>query len=118
MFLISIFPVKIDSDELKKEWLSTGAPAHIKLAAEHYQVFQDLFGYAYFTPYVLLDVTYKQDDGLLAPVYRGNVVKPQEATRQPDVKFSSDPDSLWTLVLTTPDGHLSELNKEYVHWMV
>lgn len=45
----------------------------------------------------------------------------------PDVTFdhtfkisddAGNKDSLWTLVLTNPDGNLTEQNKEYVHWMV
>ncbi len=30
----------------------------------------------------------------------------------------SDSNSLWTLVLTNPDGHFTEENAEYLHWMV
>lgn len=88
------------------------------MAAEHYGVFQDLFGDAYFTPYVHLDVAYKLSDNKLAPVYRGNTLKPRETSSAPVVEFESKPDELWTLVLTNPDGHLSEENKEYVHWFV
>lgn len=29
-----------------------------------------------------------------------------------------DKDALWTLVLTNPDGHFTDDNKEYLHWMV
>lgn len=29
-----------------------------------------------------------------------------------------DGDTLWTLVLTNPDGHFTENDKEYVHWFV
>lgn len=105
-------------DEVRKEWLKSEAPNHIKHAAEHYGIFKDLFGYAEFTPIVDMDIVYPQSDGKLAPVHRGNVVKPHEAASAPTVTFSSEPSQLWTLVLTNPDGHLTEDNKEYVHWLV
>ena len=35
-----------------------------------------------------------------------------------ELPADADSNSLWTLVLTNPDGHLTEENAEYVHWMV
>lgn len=52
------------------------------------------------------------------PVYYGNVVKPLESCNQPEVSFESDDKSLWSLILTNPDGHLSKQDAEYVHWFV
>ena len=54
----------------------------------------------------------------MTPVFRGNVIKPKEATTVPHVYFESDSDSLWTLVMTNPDGHFTEDGAEYLHWMV
>lgn len=34
------------------------------------------------------------------------------------LNFQPDGDTLWTLVLTNPDGHFTENDKEYVHWFV
>lgn len=34
------------------------------------------------------------------------------------VNSQSDGDTLWTLVLTNPDGHFTDNEKEYVHWFV
>jgi large subunit ribosomal protein L38 len=53
----------------------------------------------------------------------GNIIKPKEATACPKVSyaltgFESDPSSLWTLVMTNPDGHFTDENSEYLHWMV
>ncbi len=36
----------------------------------------------------------------------------------PEVTFDSEPDALWTLVMTNPDGHFKDDNSEYLHWMV
>lgn len=54
----------------------------------------------------------------LNPMCVGNIIKPREAKSAPSVEFQSDPDSLWTLALTTPDGHFTDESKEYLHWMV
>lgn len=64
---------------------------------------------------------------MYAPVYNGNTLKPTHAKNAPIVSFDaakklvagqSDGDTLWTLVLTNPDGHFTEGEKEYVHWFV
>lgn len=64
-----------------------------------------------------LNITYPVND-VNVPVYYGNVVKPAETCQKPDVNFKSDNDTLWTLILTNPDGHLSKQDAEYVHWFV
>ena len=55
---------------------------------------------------------------MMAPVYRGNIIKPGEAGTQPEVSWRSKDEDLWTLVLTAPDSHLVEEVAEYLHWMV
>ena len=40
--------------------------------------------------------------------HRGNVIKPREAAVAPEVAWQlqeGDSSSLWTIVMTTPDGH-------------
>lgn len=108
----------VDVDEVKKEWLLNLGPFHKKQIAEHYGVFEHLYGEGYFVPHTNLEVFYNIRDDLWLPVYYGNVVKPEEAKTEPDVKFESSDNELWTLALTSLDGHLVESDKEYVHWMV
>lgn len=103
---------------VKEEWLKTVGPFQIKSIAEHYGIYEHLFGDAYFVPRVMLDIGYKQSDGNQVPVYRGNIVQPSEASANPAVNYAASTDSLWTLVLTNPDGHLTDNNSEYVHWFV
>lgn len=105
-------------DEVRDEWLRDVGPQHIKNVAEHYGIFEHLFGDAYFYPRLPLDIAYHQGEDLYAPVFSGNLLKPAEVLKEPIVQFKSDPDALWTLVLTNPDGHLTKENSEYVHWMV
>lgn len=105
-------------EDIKVEYNKEKAPIHFRTIAEHYNIFDDLFGDACFTPYVILNIDYPQEKSLLAPVYRGNIIKPKEAAVQPKVSFESDPNDLWTLMLTNPDGHFTEENKEYIHWLM
>ncbi|XP_014241418.1 39S ribosomal protein L38, mitochondrial [Cimex lectularius] len=107
----------ISLDEVEKEWEKTVAPVQIKSIAEHYAIYEHLFGDAYFYPVVPLSVNFPFKDAY-APVYRGNIIKPIKTMTPPEVSFESKSDSLWTLVLTCPDGHFKSENLEYVHWFV
>lgn len=107
----------VDTDEVRREWLKTTAPFHKKTIAEHYGIFEHLYQEGYFVPFVNMEVLYEVDD-LYMPVYYGNVIKPREAKFVPTVKFESNENDMWTLAFTSLDGHLTEANKEYVHWFV
>ncbi|KPI92839.1 39S ribosomal protein L38, mitochondrial, partial [Papilio xuthus] len=110
--------LEINLEEARKEWLQTLGPNHKKQIAEHYGIYEHLYGEGYFVPHVNLDIHYDLKNGLNLPVYTGNVIKPAEAGEQPSVAYESDDNVLWTLVLTSLDGHLTENDKEYVHWLV
>lgn len=112
------YKLEIDLNEAKKEWLETLGPQHKKQIAEHYGIFEHLYGEGYFIPYLNLEVQYDLKDGSYLPVYTGNIIKPAEALEYPVVNYESDANSLWTLALTSLDGHLTENDKEYVHWLV
>ncbi|KXJ76062.1 hypothetical protein RP20_CCG010410 [Aedes albopictus] len=122
--------VTVDPELVKQDWLTTSGPFHIKRLAEHYGVFEHLYGSAYFVPRVHLQIAFNNGD-VASPVYYGNVLKPSEASAEPTVQFDASfnfrgstsgeakaGDSWWTLVLTNPDGHFSEHDKEYCHWFV
>ncbi|CAH3960558.1 39S ribosomal protein L38, mitochondrial [Pieris brassicae] len=108
----------IDLDESKKVWLETVGPLHKKQIADHYAIFEHLYGEGYFIPYLNLDIFYDLKNDSCLPVYSGNVIKPAEAIEPPIVSYQCAPDTLWTLVLTSLDGHLTEENKEYAHWLI
>ncbi|XP_068632622.1 large ribosomal subunit protein mL38 [Battus philenor] len=110
--------LKVNLEEVKKEWLKTLGPNHKRQIAEHYSIFEHLYGEGYFIPYVNLKIEYEQKNDLNMPVYTGNVIKPAEALTKPSVTYESNENTLWTLVLTNLDGHLTENDKEYVHWLV
>lgn len=118
--------LEVDIEKVESEWFKTSGPHHIRRIAEHFRVFEHLFGAAYFIPRVALHINYAHEDSLI-PVFFGNLLKPRECQNQPEVTF--DPSfsmtgdkpetaTLWTLLMTNPDGHLERENSEYVHWMV
>lgn len=109
----------IDLEDVTKTWQETNGPNDVRKVAEHYGVFKDLYGDAYFNPRVQLDVSYSVgEDGEAANVFRGNLLKPIDAVKPPEVAFDSDPNTLWTLLLTCPDGNLVEEDSEYCHWFI
>lgn len=55
--LQSSITVEINLDEVKEDWLRTAGPFHIRKIAEHYGVFEHLFGkHAFFTPRVCMEI--------------------------------------------------------------
>ncbi|NXT00545.1 RM38 protein, partial [Jacana jacana] len=110
--------VLIPLDEVRAEWEKTSGPFHKQRVAERCGIFRDLFKGATFTPWVTLRVEYSQEDEDLVPVYYGNIVTPSEASSPPAVSYEAGEGSLWTLLLTNPDGHLRDTDSEYLHWLV
>ncbi|XP_063281483.1 large ribosomal subunit protein mL38 [Pelobates fuscus] len=110
--------LQIPLDEVREEWEIISGPFHVQNVAKHYGVYKDLFGEATFVPTVPLKVYYNKGEEFVLPVHHGNMVTPSEASTPPEVTFEAEQDSLWTLLLTNPDGHLRETDSEYVHWLV
>lgn len=69
---------EVNLEKIREEWLKNSGPFQIKAIAEHYNIFEDLFGEAYFVPRVPLRIHYDQADGKAMPVYYGNQIKPAE----------------------------------------
>ncbi|CAK9802431.1 39S ribosomal protein L38, mitochondrial [Anthophora plagiata] len=109
----------LNLEELKKAWLETDMPFHARRIADHYGIFQDLFEDAFFFPVVPLEINYRiKDDDTFVRVHTGNVIKPSEACKSPEVKYKAEEGSLWTLVMCTPDGNLENSSNEYCHWFL
>jgi len=72
-----LYLVPVSLDEISNDWSKTNAPLHIKKVAEYYGIFEHLFGDAYFTPYIQMDINYEYNSKKV-PVYRGNIIKPME----------------------------------------
>lgn len=113
------FTVPLNLEEARNVWLETTSPDDIRKIADHYNIFQDLFGNAFFFPVVQLDISYNIDDNdTVVRVYTGNVIKPAEARALPNVGYKAQNDTLWTLLMCTPDGNLENSNNEYCHWFL
>ena len=69
---------EIPLGEVKNEWLKTTGPYHIKTIVEHFNIFRDLYGEAYFIPRVPLKIAYSDTADTSTPVYFGNQIKPNE----------------------------------------
>lgn len=108
----------VDLRQVREDWLQIDGTSHIHRLAKHYGVYDDLYGDAYFMPVVPLSVSYDLPDDRLVRVHTGNVIKPSAASRAPDVTYSAEDGSLWTLIMSTPDGNLTSPEHEYCHWFV
>ncbi|XP_061083317.1 39S ribosomal protein L38, mitochondrial [Conger conger] len=107
---------RIPLDRVKAEWERTCGPHQLQTLANHYGIYQDLFPGAHFTPRVMLRIAYGEEAS--AQVHYGNHVTPAQAATAPHVTFEAEEDSLWTLLLTSPDEHLLDSEGEYVHWLI
>lgn len=108
----------VDLKQAREDWLLIDGPSHIQRLAEHYGVYQSLYRDAYFAPVLPLEVTYNLKDDKVVQVYSGNVIKPDEASEKPDVHYDAEDGSMWTLLMTTPDGNMSKPKNEYCHWFI
>ncbi|KYN39760.1 39S ribosomal protein L38, mitochondrial [Trachymyrmex septentrionalis] len=108
----------VDLKTVKEDWLQIDGPSHIHRIAKHYGVYNDLYGDAYFMPVVPLNISYDLEDDKLVKVYTGNVIKPSEASKAPDVTYDAEDGTLWSLIMCTPDGNLTSKDNEYCHWFI
>lgn len=70
----------IPLEEISAEWLVTNGPKEVKRIADHYGVYKDLYGEAYFYPVTRMNVAYKLADDEYAHVYYGNPLKASEVS--------------------------------------
>ncbi|KYN02416.1 PREDICTED: 39S ribosomal protein L38, mitochondrial [Cyphomyrmex costatus] len=108
----------VDLKTVKEDWLRIDGPSHIHRLAKHFGVYNDLYGDAYFMPVVPLNISYELKDDKLVKVYTGNVIKPSEASKAPDVTYDAKDGTLWSLIMCTPDGNLTSVENEYCHWFI
>ena len=135
---------------MRNQWVESGEVFdQIYDAAELYGIFDDLFQHAHFWPCLMLQVCLGDDPGFififsysqvewlqedgetLVPVHRGNLVKPGECTKAPEVSYltrfkviflhkvswDSPENALWTLAMVGPDSQLQG-EGEVLHWLV
>lgn len=110
--------LKLELKDVKDKWLKEHGPQHIRTIADHYGVYNDLFGVAFFYNTTPLYICYDYDEEFVTPVYYGNKIAPSEAALPPFVEYESPSDALWTLVMSSPDGDLQHNDKECLHWLI
>ncbi|EDW65240.2 large ribosomal subunit protein mL38 [Drosophila virilis] len=118
----------IDLDKVQETYVQTTGQHDLRLLADHYGIFEHLFGSAYFVPRVPLSIRYELNADTFSPVYNGNVLKPAEVAKAPLVIFdgkldpitskSAQGDSYWTLLATNPDAHYTNPGAECLHWFI
>ncbi|KAL7745327.1 hypothetical protein ACLKA6_015347 [Drosophila palustris] len=118
----------IDLDKVQDAYVKSTGQHDLRLMADHYGIFEHLFGSAYFVPRVPLSIRYELDANTFYPVYNGNVIKPSEASKAPIISFdgqldpitgkSAEGDSYWTLLVTNPDAHYTNPAAECLHWFI
>ncbi|CAD5111139.1 DgyrCDS477 [Dimorphilus gyrociliatus] len=101
-----------------KAWLEEEGPLHKLRIAEHFGIFEHLFEGAYFYPIEKLVVAYDYDHDFVSPVYYGNRIYPADAQKAPLVRYASDNNTKWSLILTNPDGNLIDNQSECLHWFI
>ncbi len=74
----NIVLVDLSLDDSYDEWQRTSGPKFVKRIAEHYGVFEHLFGDAYFYPVTPLRISFKSSDEEYTPVYFGNPIRPKD----------------------------------------
>ncbi|KAK3707405.1 hypothetical protein RRG08_034462 [Elysia crispata] len=110
--------LQIDMVKMKEEWNRESMPEHVCQIAEHYGIFYDMFDGAYFHPVAPLDVAFGDNEKKCTPALYGNSIPAAETSKVPSIFYNSSEDSLWTLVMSSPDGNLEDNNKELLHWAV
>ena len=70
--------VLVPLEEVADDWAVESGPHQIRAVAEHFGIYKDLFGAAYFLPVVDLQVNYNYDEEYVTPVFRGNIIPPSE----------------------------------------
>ncbi|XP_022669253.1 39S ribosomal protein L38, mitochondrial-like isoform X1 [Varroa destructor] len=108
----------LDYDKQKEIWAEGNFRTHIKLAADHYKIFHDLYEYGYFFPTTVLNVRYPLNEEEFAPVYMGNIMSASDTASVPEVAYAAEEGELFTLVMTSLDSHLEVPQNEYLHWLL
>ncbi|XP_067651116.1 large ribosomal subunit protein mL38-like [Haliotis asinina] len=108
----------ISLEDVKAKWQEEQGSRHVHQIAKHHGIYQDMFDHAFFYPATDIDISYDYNEDFVTMVFTGNKISPADAAECPYVTYQSDDKSLWTLVMSSPDGHLEQDDKECLHWMV
>ena len=108
--------MSIDIKKSFTEFCEGDRSSGVKNVFRYYDIFTDLFGGAEFTPVMPLNVDFDQESS-----FYGNILKPIKAGKPPKVSLELTKDVskfFWSLIMTCPDEHLTEIDAECLHWVV
>ena len=109
--------MSIDTIQAFKEFSENENCAEVMNLFRYYDIFTDLFLGAEFIPVMPLKVEFGQNNF----AFYGNVMNPQTTKNQPKVSLGLNQQSksfYWSLIMTCPDEHLTQVDGEYLHWAV
>ncbi len=108
------FAVELPLETVHREWKEYVGLQHMRTIAQHCQLYRDVFG-SVFTPSVFPEVVYPEGHA----VEQGNLLAPRCALQEPTLCLPQGlTDGYTTLIMTNPDGHLTDPNMELLHWMM
>ena len=81
--LTNHFSVTINLSDVKKRWVEEEGPGHIRTILDHYNIFTDLFGTAFFYNTTPVSVCYDYDEEFVTPVHYGNRIPACEVPSPP-----------------------------------
>lgn len=106
--------MEISLAAVHQEWKEYTGLKHMRNNALHNQIYQDVFGRV-FTPRIFPEVVYAGE----WCVEQGNLLSAHCALEEPTVCLPQGlNDGFTTLVMSNPDGHLTNPDMELLHWMM
>ncbi|XP_055380790.1 39S ribosomal protein L38, mitochondrial [Condylostylus longicornis] len=122
--------LSINLDAVRKESNFTAAPFQLKTIADHYGIYKDLFGNAYFIPRINMDIFFTDENKNNHSIFYGNVLSASCTVNEPNItfdhnknllikNFDSSETSYWSILMVSPDTHLfSGKNENFLNWFI
>lgn len=98
--------MEVRLEDIESERTQTNKPQHLQQAAEYFNLYQDLFGDAYFTPVIPLSVEFSvvsKGEEVVSPVHAGNQITPFEV-RYLSLDLRVDGSELIVFIFLRPTG--------------
>ncbi len=109
--------MEVSLDLVQSEWRERTGRHHLRNIGLHSAIYQDVFG-SVFHPQGFLEVKYSTPE-YTHSVEQGNLLPAACACREPVVTLPEGLKGNYsTLLLTDPDGHLTDGTMELLHWMM
>ncbi len=109
--------MEVPLDLVQSEWKEGTGRHHLRNIGLHCAIYQDVFG-SVFHPRGFMDIQYSTSEDTHS-VEQGNLLPVSCACVEPVVTLPEGLEGNYsTLLLTDPDGHLTNGTMELLHWMM